>query len=89
MYIQIYYSWGDQESPLEVPESEDPFEYAFELALDEIRVATFEAEEAYHSINADRDSSLITLYYGDGTYCYYQITEDEDFTPPENPGLTF
>ena len=89
MYVQIYYSWGDQEAPVEVPESEDPFEYAFKLALEEIFVSTFEAEEAYHSINADRDSRLITLYYGDGTYCYYKVTEEEDFTPPEDPDLIF
>ena len=89
MYVQIYYSWGDQESPVEVPESEDPLEYAFNLAIDEIRVSAFEAECDHHSLTINREEQMITLYYGDGTYCYYQITEEEDFIPPEDPDLTF
>lgn len=90
MYVQIYYSWGDQESPVEVPESEDPLEYAFNLAIDEIRVSALEAECDYHSLTVNREEQMVTLYYGnDGTYCYYKVTEEEDFTPPEDPDLTF
>ncbi|MBO5969926.1 MAG: hypothetical protein J6S14_15670 [Clostridia bacterium] len=87
MYIQIWYSRGDQESPVEVPEKyrEYPLEYALILALEEIRVSTFEAECDYHALMVNSEEQMVTLYYGnDSTYCYYKVTEEEDFDPKSN-----
>lgn len=34
-WIQIWYSWGDQEAPVEVPAGTDAWKYALHLAAEE------------------------------------------------------
>lgn len=83
-WIQIWYSWGDQESPVEVPEGTDAWEYMKQLAASE----AFVAQEEYPygcTIWAYPDENKIVLkYHQDDEYCYYLITDTEDYDPDEN-----
>lgn len=84
-WIQIWYSWGDQESPVEVPEGIDAWEYMKKLAVDEAERDFFEQED-YGEIGlqffADEDK-IILHYPCDDEYCYYLITDEEDYDPEE------
>lgn len=85
-WIQIWYSWGDQESPVEVPEDKDPWEYMMELAFEEVYCAK-EMCDPYMEIGLKiaANESGIRLYYPyDGEYCYYLITDEENYNPWED-----
>ena len=84
-WIQIWYSWGDQESPVEVPEDKDPWEYMMELVLQEVRYAK-EMCDSYMEIDVRirADESKVSLYYPyDGEWCYYLITDEKEYDPWE------
>lgn len=84
-WIQIWYSWGDQESPVEVPEGMDAWEYMKKLAVDEAEVSFFEHEdEGEIGLSFYADEGKIVLHYGyDDEHCYYLITDDEDYNPDD------
>lgn len=82
-WIQMWYSWGDQETPIEAPVGVDPWEKMKQLAIDEAEVAFFEHEdEGEIGLQFYPEQRKIILHYQyDDTYCYYMITDTEDFTP--------
>ena len=76
-YVKIWYSWGDHEMPLTVPNGIDPWEYMKKLAVDECEVAFTEAmSENGCSLRFYPDENLIVLHYDyDDTYCFYKAIE--------------
>ncbi len=89
-WIQIWYSWGDRETPIEVPQVADAWEYMKQLVIDEAEVSQ-EMHDAENGIQFFPEEGKIVLHYGyDDEYCYYLITETEDFdagTENKNDGL--
>lgn len=78
-WIQIWYSWGDQEHPVKVPEGVDPWDYAKKLAVDEASVAQ-EMTDNELGLRFYEDEGRIVLHYTyDDTFCYYLITDEEYF----------
>lgn len=84
-WIQIWYSWGDQESPVEVPEGTDAWEYMKKLAVDEAAVSFYEHEdEGEIGLKFYADEGKIVLHYpSDDEYCYYLITDAEEYEPED------
>ena len=82
-YIQIWYSWGDQESPVEVPEGTNAWEYMKKLAIDEASVSFYEHEEDGEiGLEFYMNEGKIVLHYPyDDEYCYYLITDTENDNP--------
>ena len=77
--IIINYSWGDEESPIEIEKEckEDAFEYMFELATKELKTCLQEQgyEEPYN-LKIYPDENKIILWYGyDCEECYYELIE--------------
>lgn len=83
-YIQIWYSWGDQESPIEVPKGTDAWEYMKQLVANEV----FVSQEAYPegcTVYVYADENKVELkYHYDGEWCYYLITDEEEYNPNNN-----
>lgn len=80
-WIQIWYSWGDQEDPVEIPCGEDEWEYLQQIVAKEIFV---EQEEYPHgcTIYAYAEQRKVEfLYHRDNEWCYYLITDEEDYDP--------
>lgn len=80
-WIQIWYSWGDQEHPVKVPDGVSPWEFLKKLVIDEIDVCQ---EENHYGCGVwfHPDDGMAELkYFRDNTYCYYLITPYEGFTP--------
>lgn len=70
--IDIKYSWGDSEEPVEIPDGQDAWEFMLELALKEARLECREhfSEGCVRIIpNADN----IELHYCNGDICHYSI----------------
>lgn len=84
-WIQIWYSWGDQESPVEVPEGTDAWEYAKKLAVDEAERDFSEHEDDGEiGLQFFKSEGKIILHYpSDDEHCYYLITDTEDYDPDE------
>ena len=83
-WIQIWYSWGDQESPVEVPEGTDAWKYMMELAVKEAHIEIHEHEpEIDVMLQVSKNLDKVTLHYTDGERCYYLITDDEDYEPED------
>lgn len=84
-WIHIWYSWGDHESPIEVAEGADAWEYMKKLAVDEAAVSFYEHEdEGEIGLKFYVDEGKIVLHYPyDDEYCYYLITDEEDWEPPD------
>jgi hypothetical protein len=82
-WIQIWYSWGDQESPVEVPDGVDAWEYMKKLAVDEAAISFWDHEdEGEVGLSFYVDEGKIILHYNyDDEYCYYLITDEEDYAP--------
>lgn len=81
-WIQIWYSWGDQESPVEVPAGVDPWEYMKHLAANEAEIDFMEHEDCGSvGLAFYPDVDEIHLRYADGEYCFYKITDTEEFDP--------
>ena len=80
-WIQIWYSWGDIESPVEVPEDVDAWEYIKQLVAKEV----FVAQEGWPdgcTVYADAEKGRVDLkYLKDDEWCYYLITDEENFDP--------
>ena len=83
-YIQIWYSCGDQEIPVEVPEGVDAWKYMEELVAMEV----FVSQEEYPygcTVYADVEQGKVELIYlQDNKTCYYLITDEEDYNPFED-----
>lgn len=70
--IDIRYSWGDVEEPVEVPERIDAWQYMLNLALNELKIECQEhCGEGGASIIPKEDS--IEVHYIDGKICYYTL----------------
>ena len=83
-YIQIWYSWGDQESPIEVPKGDNAWEYMKKLVIDEAEVSQ-EDHYCESGIRFYPEKGKIVLHYQyDNEYCYYMITDKEDYNPFED-----
>ena len=84
-WIQIWYSWGDQEPPVKVPNGTDAWEYAKQLAVDEAEISFYEHEDDREiGMQFFADEGKIVLHYSyDDEYCYYLITDEEDYEPME------
>lgn len=84
-WIQIWYSWGDQEAAVSVPPKYDPWNYMMGLAVQEAAISFYEHEdEGEIGLQFYPDDDKIILHYpSDDTYCYYKITDTEDFDPEE------
>jgi hypothetical protein len=80
-WIQIWYSWGDRESPVAIPEGVDPWEYMEHIVAKEM----FISQEDYPhgcTMYADMEQGKVELkYHSDGGWCYYLITNEEDYDP--------
>ena len=80
-YIGIWYSWGDIECPVEVPENVDAFNYMMKVALEEVKVSVTESEDTVTIwIKEDNDGSEVVVlnYHRDNEYCYYKIFDSEE-----------
>lgn len=82
-WVQIWYSWGDQEAPLPVDDNKDPWEYLKELAINEAEISFFEHEEDGEiGLKFYPNENKIILHYPyDDEFCYYLITDEEEYTP--------
>lgn len=70
--IDIRYSWGDEETPVDVPEGKDAWQFMLELALKEMEIECQEhCGEGIVKIIPDKER--IELHYMDGEICYYTI----------------
>lgn len=79
-YIGIWYSRGDVEYPVEVPENVDAFDYMMKTALEEVRVSITESEDAVTIwVKEDDGREIVVLnYHSDNEYCYYKIFDSEE-----------
>ena len=78
--IHISYSWGDEESPIEIEKEsiEEAFGYMIDLAIKELKTSLQEWNEP-HNIRVYPNESKVTLWYGyDDENCYYKLVEMED-----------
>lgn len=84
-WIQIWYSWGDIECPVEVSDEIDAWEYIKRLAINEAEISFFEHElEGEIGLSFYPEEEKIILHYAcDDEYCYYLITDEEDYDPFE------
>lgn len=82
-YIQIWYSWGDQEPPVKVPDNVDPWEYAKKLAVDEAATAQEMTDDELGMRFYEDEGKIVLHYTYDDTFCYYLITDEENFDPEE------
>lgn len=80
-WIQIWYSWGDQESPTEVPDDMDAWDYAKLLVVNEVFIS--QEEQPYGcSVYTYPDEGRVELkYHQDDEWCYYLITDKEEYDP--------
>lgn len=82
-WIHIWYSFGDHESPYEVPEGVSPWEYIKRLVVNEAaRSFLGHEDEGEIGLKFYPDEGKIILHYPyDDEYCYYLITDTEDYEP--------
>lgn len=81
-WIQIWYSWGDEESPVEVPENQDAYEYMLELVMDEVNITLHECPHYWCGAWLSPEEGKAEIYYGyDNEKCYYLITDEEEYNP--------
>lgn len=73
-YIHIWYSWGECEEPVEVPNGTDAWDKMKQLAMSEVEISCLEHECAV-GVLIDANAQKITLQYlYDNQECYYQIS---------------
>lgn len=82
-YIQIWYSWGDHESPVEVPDGADAWEYMKKLVAKEMFVSQEEYPYGCTLWAYPDEGKVVLKYHQDDEYCYYLITDEEDYDPDE------
>ena len=80
-WIQIWYSWGDQESPIEVPNGTDAWEYMKKLVIDEAEVSQEDRDCESHIRFYPEEEKIVLRYGYDDEECYYLITDTEDYEP--------
>ena len=82
-WIQIFYSWGDQEEPVPVPKGEDAWEFAKKLAVNEADIEyTERPEDGEVGLQFFRSEGEIVLHYPhDDEYCHFLITDERDYDP--------
>ena len=83
-YIQIWYSWGDQESPVEVPDGTDAWEYMKKLVMEEVFVAQEDHPDGCSVYVYFEEGKVALKYHYDEEWCYYLMTEKEDYDPFED-----
>ena len=79
--IYISYSWGDEESPIEIEKKyeEEAFEYMIDLAAKEAKVSLEDNEDSSIDIFIRPWENKIILHYGyDDEECYYELVEITD-----------
>ena len=80
-WIQIGYSWGDQEEAIEVHENADAWELTKKLAINEAEAACIDHPEYEIGLRLFPDKNKIALHYlYDDEYCYYIITDNEEYS---------
>ena len=80
-YIQIWYSWGDQEAPVEVPEGKDAFAYAIELSTAEAKEYMCTGHNGVSIESYSDEEKIVLNYYDDNEKCYYMVTDEGEFDP--------
>jgi hypothetical protein len=76
--IRISYSWGDEESPIEIEAEykEEAFERMIDLAAQEAKVSLESHEDSQINIFILPWEDKIILHYGyDNEECYYKLVE--------------
>jgi hypothetical protein len=79
--IRITYSWGDEESPIEIESEykEEAFERMIDLAATEAKVSLESHEDSQINISILPWKDKIILHYGyDNEECYYELVEMEE-----------
>ena len=74
MYINMWYSWGDREEPVEVPSEQNAWEDAMRPAAEEIKTVTRERSAVCAFFDAD---SEFFAYRWDGTSLTPYTCDDE------------
>lgn len=80
-WIQIWYSWGDQESPIEVPDGIDAWEYMKQLVITEVDISQEEYPYGCSVWVYPEEDKIVLKYHSDDEYCYYLITDTEEYEP--------
>ena len=76
--INISYSWGDEEEPIEIKAENKwkPIEYMCNLAIKEYRIECEEHPEYADQTTIKFFEDKIVLHYGhDDEECYYELEE--------------
>ena len=75
--INISYSWGDEESPIEIEAEcvEDAFNCMVDLATEEIKTSLREWREPHELRINPNDNEIIVWYGYDDERCYYKLKE--------------
>lgn len=79
-WIQIWYSWGDHESPIKVPKGTDAWEYMKQLVINEVDVSQDEYPYGCGVWMYPDENKIVLKYYYDNECCYYLITDTEEYT---------
>lgn len=76
--INIKYSWGEEEEPVEViaANKEEAFDYMIDLAMKELKACVKDYPAAEFVVLTCPDEYKVILHYGyDGEDCYYELSE--------------
>lgn len=76
--VGIWYSWGDNEAPVEIPEGKNEWKYMKELAFKESLIEEVENEYGVDIYTYPDEEKIILVYRRDNEYCYYKIFESEE-----------
>lgn len=74
--IEIQYSWGDSEEPVEVPDGQDAWEFMMGLAAKEAEIECRE-HRGEGCVKIVPNDNGIALYYCNDSICYYSIVSKE------------
>lgn len=75
MFVDISYSCGDRETPIEIPADRNNWDYMLELAIREMKEeCRTHCGEGMASIIPTEDG--IELHYMDGSVCQYELVEN-------------
>ena len=83
LWVHIWYSWGDQESPVEVPEGTDAWEYLKSLVMEEIAVSQEDYPHGCVVWMHPDERKVVLKYLRDDECCFYLISDSEEFVPEE------
>lgn len=77
--INISYSWGEEENPIEIEAENkwDAFAHMCNLALKEFRISHAENPEYFDNGSLKVFPEKVVLHYGyDDEECYYELKEE-------------